>query len=253
MKYLALLLITFSLTACHRKNTGPLIEELRRESALSKAEQDECIRYQDAAPRVPEGQWDNPTHRAKAEALAALAYLEKRPRLHPHSDRIEEIVRGHFAELSELPDQDEVIASMRYEAGACGIFVNYQHGLKLMADPKAFKFSAAERGRAEKLVRELLTEKTGTPVSIIARAIQLTLMKKYLELGDRVQENGALIRQAQAAIDAMEADRPKMTSAAKEAERQAGGNTILSQKFERQVQRRMMEQHAALVQAVFHP
>jgi hypothetical protein len=249
---LLLPLLLLTLFGCHSENNSDLIQEVRRESALAGRESQECetyIKLADAAVKHPE--FKDTVHPSKQAALAALAILEKRPTMHPHADRLSQLYVEELATLAKEPDQNELIKLGANYIGTCAPFVTYAHLPLLFADEKKYAFNSDEHARVMVQARAIITEQAGVPLSIITRAVQITILQKFLQEEYSGPNKAELMLDAQAYLDQFEADRKTIAAHYAEKREKFKVESVLYREYEQEIMKKMAEGHGAIVRRVF--
>ncbi|MGZ3712887.1 MAG: hypothetical protein ACXVBE_14080, partial [Bdellovibrionota bacterium] len=153
--------------------------------------------------------------------------------------------------LSKEPDQYEVIKLSTNYVGTCAPFVSYAHLPLLFSDEKKFAFTPSEHARVMEQAKSIITEQAGAPLSIIMRAVQITILQKYLELEYTGADKADLLLDAQAYLDQFEADRKSITTHYADERDKFKVESVRYREYEQEILKKMAEGHAALVRRVF--
>ncbi len=247
---LLLPILILSFFGCTKKNKSPLIEELRGEAALAMQESETCDAFTKSRLEGDGADMDKKFHLSRSEAIAALEFLEKRPLSHPHGDKVRQIFLDRLSELSREPDQNEVVAQMRYIVGNCGLFHTF-HLPQLIGDKEKYNFSAADRARVDKLARQILQENLEVPGGIIFRAVQIHLLKKYVMAEYRGRDKEQIVENLQMLLDRFEIERKVIPARSRDAKLLHGEDTVLFLEYEQEVSRIMAMDYALQARKVF--
>lgn len=247
---LVLPILILSFFGCSRK-TSMIVEGIREAAERAKPERKACDAFSGESSPAESANYELPNHASRENALAILAFLERRPLKHEFLDRMRSPYLVNLAHLAEQPNQAELSELYANSGAACGIF-HMLHLPPLLGDQTKYNFSAVERARAEKVARTFLQEDLDLPNSALKRLVQAVVLKRYVMLYYKGADKQWLIEELQAIADRFEVERHEITARARDAEILHGKNSVLKFEYEHTVMRRMTSEYARLLKRVFN-
>jgi len=137
----------------------------------------------------------SPSHRSAKQALAVLAWLEKRPGIAPSYLKARQLFEAKLEALRKHPDPAAVLARLHTSEIECDMLKFYQQAGLLLKDIKALPLEKSDAQRVRRLAMDYIRG-TGSFFSLLKAGVTGSFLENFLEHAYTGANRGELLARA---------------------------------------------------------